>query len=151
MKSLLNLSEASNLAIHALAYMATLGPNQPVSASRIAADISVSESHLSKVLQNLARENFIQSTRGKRGGFYFERDPKDITLLQILLAVDGPFAGEQCLLGEPVCQKGHCRLQGLMKRVTDLVTRELGEIHLSELLLLPALDIRSQRQLPLQS
>ena len=64
MKSIVNISEAGNLAIHALAYMVGLGPEVPVSATKIAGDLGVSESHLAKVLQKLARNDFIKSTRG---------------------------------------------------------------------------------------
>lgn len=135
MKSILNLSEAGNLAIHALAYMATLGPQKPVSATKIAKDINVSESHLSKVLQKLARDGFISSIRGAKGGFYFEKDPGEITLLDILVAVDGPLPKHNCLLGRPVCSDNKCRLKNLMLKTTAFVQEELSGVKLSEFII----------------
>ena len=143
MKSIVNISEAGNLAIHALAYMAGLGPDTPASATRIAADLGVSESHLAKVLQKLARSDFIKSTRGAGGGFYFDRDAGDITLLDVLLAVDGPLPGGGCLLGTPVCPAGTCKLRGLTKKVADLVTEELRNITLGDIGLTPVTDRKS--------
>lgn len=140
MKSILNLSEAGNLAIHALAYMATMGPNRPVSATKIAKDINVSESHLSKVLQNLARESFISSIRGAKGGFYFKNDPGDITVLDILVAVDGPLPDHNCLLDTPVCSSTKCKLHSLMNKTTEFVRQELGSVVLRDFIITPALE-----------
>jgi len=132
MKTILNLSEAVNLAVHSLAYMATLGQNKPVSATQIAKDIGVSESHLSKVLQGLARDEFISSVRGAKGGFFFDYDPSDINLLEILIAVEGPLPENNCLLGKPVCKGHKCKLHNLMDKTTEFVKTELSGIKLSE-------------------
>lgn len=132
MKNIVNLSEAANLAIHALAYMAAVEPKMPLPAARIAAEINVSESHLAKVLQNLARQNFIASTRGAKGGFYLERKPEEITLMDIVVAVDGPFPKNGCLLGKPICPGGECRFRNLMKRVMETVEQELQGLTLSD-------------------
>ncbi len=132
MKNIVNLSEAANLAIHALAYMAAIGPETPLPASRIAAEINVSESHLAKVLQNLARRNFIASTRGARGGFYLEKKPQEITLMDIVVAVDGPLPQNACLLGKPICPGAKCRFGNLMKRVMETVEQELKGLTLSD-------------------
>ncbi len=133
MRSILNISEASNLAIHALAYLATLDQGQPVSASQIAKDLHVSESHLAKVLQRLCRTDLLRSTRGKRGGFFFEQHPGEITLLEIFEAVDGPLEEQGCLLGQSVCGLSQCRLQSLANRVAKMVADELGQIRLKDL------------------
>ncbi|HPQ71513.1 MAG TPA: Rrf2 family transcriptional regulator [bacterium] len=139
------MSEAANLAIHALAYMATLGAAEPVSAQRIAEDLRVSESHLSKVLQKLARDGLIESTRGAKGGFFFAKKPDKLTLLDILVAVDGPLPTHGCLLGKPLCTTAPCRLKGLQDRVTEMVGKELGKIKLIDLVLKPAQKLKTKR------
>lgn len=138
MKSILRLSEASNLAIHALAFIATLGPNRPVSAAKIASDINVSESHLSKVLQNLARDGFISSIRGAKGGFFFDHDPGDISFLDVLVAVDGPLPEPACLLDKPVCSGPKCKLHDLMLKTNEFITKELSGVKLKNFVIRPA-------------
>ncbi len=146
-KSILNISEAANLGIHALAYMATLGAAEPVSAQQIAEDLHVSESHLSKVLQKLARDGLIESTRGAKGGFFFAKSPDKLTLLDILVAVDGPLPVHGCLLGKPLCTAAPCRLKGLQDRIAEMVGNELGEIKLIDLTLKPAQKLKAKRTL----
>ena len=129
MTNMLNLSEAANLAVHALSVMAAGNSREPMSAANLAETLGASESHLSKVLQGLARKGMIRSTRGARGGFIFD-DDSSLTLLDVITAVDGPFPDSGCLLGRPICSKGSCRLQSLMKKVTKIVREELASIPL---------------------
>ncbi len=142
MKSILNISEAANLAIHALAYMATLGESQPASVAQIAGDLNVSQAHLAKVLQKLVRASMILSSRGAKGGFYFERDPAGISLYDILTTIDGPLNSGGCLLGNPVCASGDCRLQGLARKVESLVKDELEQVTLGDLIIKPAMNLK---------
>jgi Rrf2 family protein len=139
MKNILNLSEASNLAIHALSYLVSLGPNVPVSVTQIAKDIGVSESHLAKVLQRLAREGVILSTRGAKGGFYWEKDLDRMSMLDLVVVMDGPLVTEGCLLGAPICTPTKCRMQKLMRSVGDLMTEELSRLKLGDLVVGSAL------------
>lgn len=138
MRNILNLSEAGNLAIHALGYLVSVGPNIPVTAAQIASDIGVSESHLAKVLQKLAREGVIGSTRGAKGGFFGGAKLADLPLLAVVAAVDGPIKAEGCLLGTPVCSAGACRLNGLMQRIVNILNTELNEVTLRDMTVAPA-------------
>jgi len=141
MRHLLNISEASNLAIHGLGYLGTLGPGHAVSAAHMAQDLGVSEHHLAKVLQKLVQQGLLASTRGAKGGFFFEGNPNDITLISIIEAVDGPIPAQGCLLGSPRCAPGQCKLSGLFGQVAELVTRHLSEITLG-MLVIPAANTR---------
>ena len=64
MRNLLKISDAAVLGIHALGTLT--GAEEPVSASRMAAALGVSEAHLSKVLQRLVRAGLVSSSRGPR-------------------------------------------------------------------------------------
>jgi len=127
----LTLSTASNLAIHAMAHLARAEDGVPVPATRIAAVLSASPSHLSKVLQNLARSGLIDSVRGAKGGFSLATKPESITLLQIVHAVVGPFPEDACLLGERICQPGECKLARIRQDVTGIVENQLGKMTLA--------------------
>ncbi|WP_432824510.1 RrF2 family transcriptional regulator [Dactylosporangium sp. CA-092794] len=69
---------------------------QPVPAARLAELHDVSGSYLAKQLQNLARAGIIHAVQGHAGGYALTRDPAEITVLDVVEAVDGPRPAFQC-------------------------------------------------------
>lgn len=132
MKSPVRLSEAANLAVHSMALMAAKGASKLWSATELARELKVSESHLAKVLQGLARKGVLFSIRGQNGGFRLKKAPEIITFLEIVEAVDGPMEVPGCLLGNPICPAGQCRLSGLHAEVVGLVASHLRNITLGQ-------------------
>lgn len=129
---MLNFTVAANIAVHSLVYLAGLDRETTVSATQIAEKIEVSPSHLSKVLQELARQGLVNSTRGARGGFSLAADPRKVTLLEVIRAVDPPPKPDGCLLGEQICQGAHCKLKELREKVSRLVEAELSSTSLAD-------------------
>ncbi|NQU75980.1 MAG: Rrf2 family transcriptional regulator [Planctomycetes bacterium] len=133
MAGLLRISEAYVLAFHALAYMVASDDRKPVTAMELARYFRVSEAHLAKVLQRLARLGLLVSKRGPGGGFVLGRRPEDVTLLDIHVAVDGPLVESTCLLVEHICKPGTCVMEKLLRSVYDQVHERLGETRLTDL------------------
>ncbi len=119
MTNVLKISDAANLAFHATVFLAA-NPDRLVSVHEIAVALNVSENHLSKVLQRLAKDGLVKSIRGPKGGFALEKRADQITLLDIFQAIDGPLAHSDCLLGNPLCN-GQCILGGLLKTMNKQV------------------------------
>ncbi len=67
MPGILNISEATSLAIHAMIYIEA-NSNRKVSTKEIAVEFDASEAHLSKVLQRLVRSGYVKSVRGPKQG-----------------------------------------------------------------------------------
>lgn len=132
MSSILRISEAANLGIHALVYLALERDCSPCSAGAIAKGLEVSESHLAKVMQRLAAAGMVSSTRGARGGFTIITDPDRTSLLQVLEAIDGPILSSGCLLGRGDCLVHACWLAELETETIELVHKHLGSITLSD-------------------
>jgi Rrf2 family protein len=130
--SILRISEAANLGIHALVYLALHSDCSPCSASVIAKALSVSESHLAKVMQRLVAAGMVSSTRGARGGFTIVTDPERTSLLAVLEAIDGPILGSGCLLGREACLVHACWLAELEQETIELVHRHLGSVTLDD-------------------
>lgn len=126
------LSEAANLAIHAMAWLASPGAPGAAPVSMIAAELDVSESHLGKVLQRLVHGGLLRSTRGLYGGFSLVRDARSKTLLDIVVAVDGPLQGGGCPLGMPICGQDSCRLSLLMSEIHQKLVDGLSSITLGK-------------------
>ena len=64
---------------------------------------AVPKSFLAKILQKLSRAGIVRSHRGVKGGFEISREPREISLLDVIEAVQGPVAMNACALDESVC------------------------------------------------
>ncbi|RJP30724.1 MAG: Rrf2 family transcriptional regulator [Actinobacteria bacterium] len=117
MKTVLNISEAYSLALHAAAMVASHGKAGPVTAHRIATRLGVSEAHLSKVLQRLTKSGILTSSRGPGGGFSLGMPAASITLLDIYESVEGPLKLGRCLIGTHICGGKSCVFDDLIDKV----------------------------------
>jgi len=130
---ILNITEAANLALHSLVYLANNQDDWPISAARAAAPFSASEAHLNKVFQRLNKAGLVNSVRGPRGGFVLAREPEQITLLEIFEAIDGPLPREHCLLGNKSCNLGSCIFGGLLPTIHSMVSEHFSGTTLADL------------------
>lgn len=120
MYSFLRISEASALALHTMGVLAAQGDNK-LSNQEISSGLRVSEHHLAKVHQRLVHAGLLQAARGPAGGFRLARDPRTICLIEIVEAIEGPFAPSQCLLGREKCQTPCCVLGRMSSAVNEQV------------------------------
>ena len=132
MPSLIKMSEAASIALHAMSLLAHGGKGK-LSVKEMAARLKVSEPHLSKVLQRLAKSGLVQSTRGPGGGFALKRPAAEISLLQVYETIEGPIDHSRCLFNHPVCQGEQCVIGGLLEPVDRMALEYLSGTHLSEL------------------
>ncbi len=131
MDSVLNISEAANLALHAGMLLAKAG-GEPRSARTMAAELKVSYDHLAKVLQRLTKAGLVQATRGPGGGFTLSREPSRIRLLDLYEAIDGKFSVSRCLFGRKACLGGACVMGDLLERLNRQVREHLEGRRLSD-------------------
>ncbi|OGV39705.1 MAG: hypothetical protein A2020_08755 [Lentisphaerae bacterium GWF2_45_14] len=116
MSSILKISEAVSLAIHAVIITA-LRDGERVSTSEIAEAIDASGAHLSKVMQRLVKAGLVKSNRGPGGGFVLADKPSKIKLVDIYLAIEGSFPHSNCLFEKKICGKSECFLGGFLKKI----------------------------------
>jgi Rrf2 family protein len=102
----MEISKASAVAIHGLAYIADAPDQAPLDVKEIADGLGMPQGYLAKTLQTLSRNQLVYSRRGPRGGYQLARKPRDISLLDIIEAIEGPAPTRRCEFhpGE------HCRL-----------------------------------------
>ena len=127
------ISEAANLGIHALTYLANNPEAQPVSTGLVAEQLDASENHLSKVFQRLTKAGLVKSVRGPSGGFSLAWAPEQITLLEIYEAIDGALKEEACMLGHPACDRSECVFGDLISTIHDKVNDHLSKTTLRDL------------------
>lgn len=133
----MKLTRASSYALQAVAYMATQKDKVPIASHIIARKKKIPERFLLKVLKPLVSAQILMSVKGPNGGYRLARAPRDIHMLEILEAVDGPIRGLAPIgLGdhdttfakrlEQVCHQTaeHLRKQLEKVRVADLIAKE---------------------------
>ncbi|HOW51474.1 MAG TPA: Rrf2 family transcriptional regulator [bacterium] len=130
---LLNISERVNLAFHALGYIAAAG-DENISAKQMAADIQVSETYLSKVLQVLVRNGYLVSKRGSGGGHVLGKRPQEITVYDIYMLFEGPLPDNSCLFDHQYCDEAACMFHGVTAKVRRIMEKEFREITVARLM-----------------
>ncbi|MBK9128527.1 MAG: Rrf2 family transcriptional regulator [Phycisphaerales bacterium] len=90
----MRLGRASSYAIFATAHLAQHMNGKPIQGRDIAEACGVPAGHLLKILQQLVRAQILSSERGPAGGFLLRKGARDITLLEIVEAIDGPISGD---------------------------------------------------------
>lgn len=117
MNSVISISEAASIAIHGMELLAL--NNRKMNVKEMAEVFRVSQAHLAKVFQRLARSGLVISTRGPGGGFSLTREPSQITLYDIYRSIEGEREAEACILRTSTCPFGNCIFGGLLKEITD--------------------------------
>lgn len=84
-------------------YFLTMNRNRVTMVDEISRGMSTPKSFLAKILQKLVRTGIVKSHRGVKGGFELARMPEDISLLDVIEAVQGPVAMNVCALDKKFC------------------------------------------------
>lgn len=89
------MNEGVEWAMHSCVNLSWL-PGEAVTAKRLAAFYDLPTAYLNKQLQALTRAGILSSVSGPKGGFQLARDPRNITLLDIVVAIDGADDAFRC-------------------------------------------------------
>jgi len=130
----MQITQAMEYALHGLVFLAGLPEGEVVLASRVARRIGVSPSYMSKVFQQLAKAGLLVSHRGAKGGFSLAAAPEEITLLDVMEAVEGKLAINRCLFERATCpQEKTCPLKPVLKELQQNMTSFLIQRTLAQL------------------
>ena len=102
----MQITRQADYAIRAVYYLAQLGPNQRAATSTVAQEKRIPPSFLAKIISQLSIAGLLHTSRGARGGVSLAREPKEISLLDVVEAIDGPI-----LLNDCVGEAGDCVLE----------------------------------------
>lgn len=130
MSSIIKISEAASIALHAMIVL-TQNQDKPVSVKEIAEKLGVSGNHLSKVMQRLNKAGFIDSTKGFNGGFKLAVKPEKLNFLKIYELFDGKLKDTNCILARHECGD-KCIFGGLVSSVTQQMKEKFENTKLSD-------------------
>ncbi len=130
---MLKLSKKTEYAILAMQYLAG-NREEPVSAKEIANELSISFEFLSKSLQSLMKYGLVVSQQGIKGGYYLAKSPDEITIMEIIRAVDENIGIVDCLT-ENDCERSQiCYLKDPMAILQSKINSVFTETTVSSLL-----------------
>jgi Rrf2 family protein len=110
----MQITKQADYALRAMMYLAELPTNQRAATSQIAADKAIPPSFLAKIISQLSIAGLIHTSRGARGGVFLAVTPDKISVLDVVEAIDGPLALNECTLNPEICPSGKdCPLHSL--------------------------------------
>lgn len=128
------LSKACDYGLRAAVYVAAKGEGRFVPIAEIAEALNVSFHFLTKTLQTLSQKKILASSRGPKGGVSLARPAAEITVEEVVLAIDGNDLFERCVLGLAYCgDDDPCPLHGQWRQVKQEMIRIFQETRLSAL------------------
>ncbi len=134
------LSKKSKYAIIALLYLARRYNKGPILIKNIAEEERIPQKFLEAILRDLKNAGILNSKKGKGGGYYLTKDPKDVHLAGIMRLFDGPIALIPCVTYvyyepcEECKDEETCGIRAVFKDVRDATVNILKKATLAEII-----------------
>src|ERR1700709_2263167 len=138
------LSKKTQYAFKALIYLSERADEGPVLISEISKTKNIPLKFLENILLELKKAGILESKKGKGGGYYFGKDPKEVTLATVMRLIDGPISLLPCVslyFYEKCynCDEKHCGLRDVLIQVRDANLKLLENRTIRDLSLKPKL------------
>src|SRR4051812_3690703 len=131
---MLRLSKKADYALIAMKHLTLHSDRGAASAREIAEQYDIPIELMAKVLQRLVRGGLLASHQGTRGGYQLARIPAQISVADVIQAIDGPVAVTACSAEEAQCEQfSKCNVRDPLWRVRERILSALGECTIAEL------------------
>ena len=110
----MQITRQADYAVRAVLHLARMGNTERAATSTVAKEQNIPPSFLAKIISQLSIAGLLHTSRGARGGVTLARDPQEITLLEVVEAIDGPISLNECTHSTGACPFGEtCPLRPL--------------------------------------
>jgi Rrf2 family protein len=130
---MLRFTKRADYGLMAIHYIAVNDRVRAVSAKRIAEEFTIPPELMAKILQRLAKQGLIVSTNGPKGGYALARRPTEITVGQVIRALEGPINIVSCLEDADCPQMEKCNLRRPVQKIQAAISQVLDTMSLAEL------------------
>lgn len=131
---MLNLTKRTDYALMAINYMSGRKTTFVANTRNIAEIYNIPRELLAKILQKLAKKGIIHSQNGPKGGYTLLKEPGDITLGEIIRAIEGPIQIVRCIEGETTClQTEQCTIQSPLRKIERQIVDFLDRVTIDRL------------------
>jgi Rrf2 family protein len=131
---MLRLSKKADYALMAMKHLALRGDAGSSSAREIAEQYDIPIELMAKVLQRLVHRGLLASHHGTRGGYQLARQPRLISVAEVIQAIDGPVSVTACSTDDSQCEQfSKCSVRDPLWRVRERILAALDECTVAEL------------------
>jgi FeS assembly SUF system regulator len=132
---MIRLTKVTDYGIVLMTHIATHGERLSHNAPELAVETGLPSPMVSKVLKTLVRGGLLLSHRGVKGGYSLARGPRQITVRDIVMALEGPIAITECLEhASPDCNiESLCPVRSNWSKINQAVEKALDEITLEDM------------------
>ncbi|MFO7585753.1 MAG: Rrf2 family transcriptional regulator [Anaerolineales bacterium] len=129
----MQITRQADYAIRAVLYISKLAENERAATSQIAKEQKIPPSFLAKIISQLSIAGLLQTSRGARGGVTLAKSPKDINLLDVVEAIDGPITLNECVHDEGACNfDADCPMRPIWCEVQEELVNKLKSTHFGQ-------------------
>ena len=131
----MQITRQADYAVRAVLYLSRVGNNQRSATSTVAKEQHIPPSFLAKIISQLSIAGLLHTSRGARGGVTLARDPREITLLEVIEAIDGPIRLNECVGDESACTFDHdCPLRPVWCDAQEELVKRLRNTNFEQLM-----------------
>ncbi|WP_206811451.1 RrF2 family transcriptional regulator [Paradesulfitobacterium ferrireducens] len=133
----MKINQATDYAFRTVLFLAKQWDSHLVMAQDIAKSEVIPMRYLLKIMPSLIKAGIVTSVRGVGGGYALAKDPRDITLLDILEAVEGPIELNRCLIRPDLCSKNGsatCEIHAALAQIQNRLRRDFQSYAVADLI-----------------
>jgi len=122
----MQITRQADYALRAMVYLSRIEPNQRAATKKIAEVQKIPPSFLAKIISQLSIAGLIHTSRGAHGGVVLSRPAAEISLLEVVEAIDGPIALNECTVAPGNCEMADdCPLHQIWQETQDELVSKL--------------------------
>ena len=131
----MQITRQADYAVRAILHLARTNSGERIATSSVAKEQRIPPSFLAKIISQLSIAGLLHTSRGARGGVTLARDPRDITLLEVVEAIDGPIQLNECVAGNGVCSfEENCPIRSVWCEAQDELVARLRKTDFAQLI-----------------
>jgi len=135
----LQLTHGSDYAIRAMMYLAARPAAELFSLREVSREQNIPQSFLAKIFQKLVHAGLVVSKQGACGGFALALPGSQITVAEVMQAIDGPLSLNRCVLWPETCERSErCSMHPVWLRAQERMLDVLDEVTFADLVLAQA-------------
>jgi Rrf2 family iron-sulfur cluster assembly transcriptional regulator len=130
----MQITRTEEYGLKGLLFMATHDPQRAALVSEISKGEKIPEAFLAKIFQRLSKAGLLRSTRGAKGGFLLRKPAHQITMREVIEALEGPIVLNRCLLRKGECEEERdCPLHSVWGEMQRSMLEILGRTTIADL------------------
>ena len=131
----MQITRQADYALRAMLYLSRLNKNARAATRIIAEEMQIPSSFLAKIVSQLSIAGLINTSRGAHGGVTLMLTPREISVLEVVEAIDGPIALNQCTHDPSTCPFGErCPIHETFCEAEEIPVNKLRNTSFAELL-----------------